>query len=114
MDVTLDTRNVTVPATFRNRLTHRVSGFFSRFDHSVRKLHVTLKDVNGPRGGIDKVCQLNIELTDGKQIIVQECSNRLVKSIGLSIRRARNLVARQLKKKRPRRISMKRMVAAPA
>ncbi|MFT5561225.1 MAG: hypothetical protein ACI9Z9_001102, partial [Litorivivens sp.] len=48
------------------------------------------------------------------QISVQECSNRLVKSMGLSIRRARNLVARQLKKKRPRRISMKRMVAAPA
>jgi len=28
MDVTLDTRNVTVPATFRNRLARRVSGFF--------------------------------------------------------------------------------------
>lgn len=114
MDVTLDTRNVTVPATFKNRLSRRVAGFFTRFDHSVRKLHVTLKDVNGPRGGIDKVCQLNIELTDGNQIIVQERSNRLVKAMGLCIRRARSLVAGQLRKKRPRRVSMKRRIADPA
>jgi len=114
MDVTLDTRNVAVPATFRSRLTRRVAGFFTRFDHSVRRLHVTLKDVNGPKGGIDKVCQLNIELTDGDQIIVKERSNRLVKALGLCVRRARGLIAQRLKKKRPRRIAMKRIVAAPA
>jgi len=62
---------------------------------------------------MDKVCQLNIELTDGNQIIVRERSNRLVKAMGLSIRRARGLVAQQLKKKRPRRIATKRMITAP-
>ncbi len=111
MDVTLDTRKVAVPATYKSRLARRVSGFFTRFDHSVRRLHVTLKDVNGPKGGRDKVCQLNIEMTDGNQIIVQERSNRFVRAMGLCIRRARGVVARQVKKKRPRRVTMKRELA---
>jgi hypothetical protein len=71
-----------------------------------------LKDVNGPKGGMDKVCQLNIEMTDGNQIFVQERSNLFVRAMGLSIRRARHLVARQTKKQRPRRISRKREMAA--
>tara|TARA_R110002110_G_scaffold355224_2_gene564891 strand:- start:66 stop:410 length:345 start_codon:yes stop_codon:yes gene_type:complete len=111
MDVTLDTRNVAVPPTYKSRLARRVSSFFIRFDHSVRRLHVTLKDVNGPRGGKDKVCQMNIELTDGNQIIVQERSNRFVRAMGLCTKRARNLVARQIKKKRPKRIAIKRELA---
>ena len=110
MDVTLDTRKVAVPATYKGRLARRVSGFFLRFDHAIKRLHVTLKDVNGPKGGMDKVCQLNIELTDGNRIIVEEKSNLFVRAMGLSIKRARNLVVRKIKKKRARRVSIKRQM----
>ena len=113
MRVTLDTRDVTVPPTFKHRLTLRVAGMLSRFARSVRKLHVSLRDINGPRGGNDKVCQITIALEGGDQIIVKEKSHRLVKAMRLAVRKAKVLLADRNRRRRSRRVTS-RMLPVPA
>jgi len=54
-------------------LLHRRLDFaFGRFAGRVRSLTVRLKDLNGPRGGVDKSCQIAVRLDRPRRTIVVE------------------------------------------
>jgi hypothetical protein len=61
---------------------------------------VTLKDINGPRGGRDKVCMLRAELADGGQIVVIDRSSKMRHAIFGCLRRSKSLIAREVKRRR--------------
>jgi len=50
----------------------RLEFALGRFTGRVRSLRVTLKDLNGPRGGVDKHCQIAIRLERPARVIVIE------------------------------------------
>lgn len=116
MNVTLDTRDVELPPHSGKGLSERFKKAFDRLDDAVRHVHVCLKDVNGPRGGEDKVCQLQLHLVDGDQIIVRTQSSRLTKAIGDGLRKAKTTLTRHTRRKRDRRrVSLAReALPAPA
>ncbi len=39
---------------------------------SVKEITVTVKDCNGPKGGVDKICRVSVSLTRARRVIVED------------------------------------------
>lgn len=51
------------------RVKEKIQRTFSRFAASIVKAQVSLKDLNGPKGGVDKECRITLVLASGKKIL---------------------------------------------
>lgn len=66
----------------------------------IHKLTVRLKDLNGPKGGEDKECCIEITLPDQAPVIVKKRSSNAYASIRNALDRASRITLRRLDKKR--------------
>lgn len=65
-----------------------------------RKLAVWLSDINGPRGGRDKRCKIQVSLNNGKSVLIEDTEEDLYAAIDRAAERADRAVARQLARRR--------------
>ncbi len=92
----------------QNRLRFALRGF----QEKVRTVTVRFEDTNGPRGGIDKRC--SVELTGAFGILVAEArDSNFYSAADLALSRAERAVARSLKRDRYSRERLAERVAAP-
>ena len=93
-------------AEFRERVERRVRFVTRRLQGLVPRVKVQLSDVNGPRGGVDKRCQLALQTeTAGTVVVTSTARNwRLAvdQALGRAARVLRQLVQRQRTPVRPR------------
>lgn len=68
--------------------------------NDLRKVAVRLSDINGPRGGIDKRCKIQILLTGRKEVVIEDTEADLYVAIDRVAERADRAVARQLQRLR--------------
>lgn len=66
----------------------------------MRKLAVSLSDINGPRGGIDKRCRIQVQLGAGRQVIIEDTEADLYAAINRAAERAGRAIVRQVQRKR--------------
>ncbi len=66
----------------------------------IHKLTVRLKDLNGPKGGEDKECCIEIMLAEQAPVIVKKRSSNAYASIRNALDRASRITLRRLRKKR--------------
>lgn len=71
----------------------------------VGTVSVTLSDINGPRGGRDKRCQIRIPLPDTRAVLIQDTESDLYAAIDLAADRASQTLERRLCRLRDREIS---------
>ena len=71
--------------------------------HDVRIVDVRLSDVNGPRGGIDKACQIRIPLAGHPLIVVEDIDADLYAAIDRAAGRCERTLARRLGRHREHR-----------
>ena len=103
MNVTVETQHVTIPRHADRSIVERARTVFSRLNTRISHLSVTLKDINGPRGGEDKVCIVRARLTDGGEVLVEDRSSRLRNAVGGAFKRARMLINKEIKRRQQRR-----------
>lgn len=77
----------------------------------MRKLVVSLSDINGPRGGLDKRCKIQVQLGDGRKVIIEDTEADLYAAIDRAAGRADRAVVRQVE--RTRDFTRDRMPAQP-
>lgn len=65
-----------------------------------RRLAVWLSDINGPRGGRDKRCKIQISLDHGKTVVIENTEEDLYVAIDRAADRADRALARQLSRRR--------------
>jgi hypothetical protein len=68
MQVQIETRDPR-SAEYRDLAEHRVRFVMRRLAWMVSRAQVQLSDVNGPRGGVDKRCQVLLK-SDGRSVLV--------------------------------------------
>lgn len=66
----------------------------------MRKLAVSLSDINGPRGGVDKRCKIQVQLGNGREVIIEECEADLYAAIDRAAERADRAVVRSVERTR--------------
>ena len=90
----------------------KIRSAFRRVSKSIRGIDLVLLDVNGPRGGIDKVSRITVDL--GRRRIRLEGLGRTVReSVNDTVARAKRLVMRSLARRRggPRKVRRKARTA---
>ncbi|PWF44729.1 HPF/RaiA family ribosome-associated protein [Massilia glaciei] len=68
-------------------------------DH-VRKVAVSLSDINGPRGGIDKRCKIQAKLDAGTEVIIEDTEADLYVAIDRAADRADRALVRRVERRR--------------
>ena len=79
--------------------------------HHMRKLAVSLSDINGPRGGVDKRCKIQVQLDGGRDIIIEDTEADLYAAIDRAAGRADRAVVKRVE--RTRHVDHTRMPAQP-
>lgn len=59
-----------------------------RFSSKIRAVHLSVHDVNGPRGGIDKRCMIRISTVPRGIVIITAEANRVSTAVRQALRRA--------------------------
>lgn len=85
----------------------RVQFQLSRYGSELRTVTVCLSDENGPRGGIDKRCQIIITSRRLGTLSVQELDANVHVAINGSIERASRAMARTLDRARDHRATVR-------
>jgi len=83
-------------ATLKESTERRLHFATDRFEPHIRDLGVVLRDVNGPHGGIDKVCRVTAKLRRGGRLEVEEKRSSFIAAISAAAKRLRRLLARRI------------------
>ncbi len=68
--------------------------------HDVRTITLRFSDINGPRGGNDKCCQVRIPLPGMRDVIIEDRAADLYLAIDSAIDRAARTLERRLSRQR--------------
>ena len=91
----LHTKDVKLAPELHAHLDRRLLFALLRFDPKILKIDVHVADQNGPKGGIDKSCQIVVRLRGLSDVVVKTadtdwtvCIDRATNRIGPSVSRA--------------------------
>ena len=96
MKLRLVARGVELTADLNEYVRRRIHFALGRFAGRIRSVCVRLTDVNGPRGGIDKCCDIRVNVGLRQEVIVRERQNNIHAAIAFAVERADRAVQRQL------------------
>lgn len=91
-----------IDETLRSHVERRLHFSLGRFSPRVLRATVQLLDDNGPRGGEDKLCRIQVRLTPTGTVLAQDRDSALVVAIDRAADRIGRTVARALDRTRDR------------
>ena len=89
--------------TLEMHIQDRIRFTFSRVTNRVRRVLVKLSDINGPRGGVDKRCLIEVRIDGLSSTVIQDVQNDLHIAIDRAAGRAARSVLRRLQTKNSKR-----------
>ncbi len=93
----------------RQELERELSGKLSGRSPRVTDVSVSVRDVNGPRGGIDQEILVIARLATGDNVVVRERSANVLHDFPATIRRVVRAARRELgRRRRVRRVGFRR------
>lgn len=100
MRIDISSHGIPLTRALHDHVVRRLSLALDRVEVRVRRVRVVLQDVNGPRGGVDQRCQLQIELAHLPRLVVVETSDDIHVAIAGAIDRAVQTMGRQMDRQR--------------
>ena len=92
------------PAEWRSLAERRVRFVMRRLRSEITHVHVRLVDVNGPRGGVDQLCLLQLDTGAHGKVVVSAVQANAGAALNAALRRAsRTLVRLWQRHRRPAR-----------
>lgn len=101
-------------ASSRERVTRRLERTLGRFGRRIERITVRCEDVNGPRGGVDQTCRIEVGVRGLPRIVVEKLAATPREAFDRAASAARRAVRRALER-RPKRAGRrgKRRAATP-
>jgi ribosome-associated translation inhibitor RaiA len=96
MQIDINTHRFPLTDALRSHVRRRLHYALSSIDESVQRVVVRLSDVNGPRGGMDKRCRLQLVLAGLPDVIVEDTQADLYVAIDRASDRAGRTLVRRL------------------
>ncbi len=93
----------TVPRHLEDHIERRLRFALSRFRGRIVKVFVFLQDLNGPRGGIDKVCRVLVKTRGSGIVVAAVIDSAWEAAVDRATTRIGHSVARQIERHRGRR-----------
>ena len=106
MQIDIQARGFKLTEGLREYVERRLSFVFASTRRSVRRISVRLSDENGPRGGDDMRCRMQVSLAAAPSVVIEDTETSLYVAIDRAADRIGRAVARRLERARKsRRIS---------
>lgn len=106
MKVRVQSRGFKLSKALYSRVNSKLRFILSRYGSHIRQAEVMLVDVNGPKGGEDMRCLVNIRVNNSKSIVVHQTASDLYDAINACAHRVKQTMERHFD--RARRVSRKR------
>ena len=95
-------RSVKVTEELRAYLKERLRSALGRFARHIDLVRVYLRDVNGPRGGVDKLCAIKVVLTRLPSVVVEAQHASLQAAMDGALQRTERAVKRSMQRRTAR------------
>ena len=96
LKITVTARGVEVPDELKEFIHRRAHFGLGRFASRIRGVTVRLEDVNGPKGGLDKCCDIRVDAGLPTNVMVRERQENLHSAVSLAMERAQRALKRRL------------------
>lgn len=100
MQLDIQTNGFTLTEGIRSYTTQRLQFALDRNDQQITHVSVHLADINGPRGGIDKRCKINLTLVGQNNIVIEDTEADLYVAIDRASERCARTLTRKLERSR--------------
>ncbi len=96
MQIDIQARDFSLTEALKNYVELRLGyALNTRYDR-IKRVLVRLSDINGPRGGNDKCCQLHVVLPGQADVVIADTQSNLYAAIDRAADRASHAVSRKL------------------
>jgi hypothetical protein len=92
----------------RAEIRRRTRTVFGRYGAVVERVTVRIRDVNGPRGGVDIECRIKVVLSGLPSVIAERRTTKLETAFNGALTAARSSVTLALRRRRMRPLKAKR------
>ena len=100
MKIEIQARNFSLTDSLREYIERRLGFALSTRDEHILRIAVRLSDINGPRGGADKCCQIQVVLPHLPDVVIEDTEVDLYTAIDRAADRAGRTVGRRLARQR--------------
>lgn len=107
-------RGVEVTEALAVHVERRLRFALGRFGRRVSHVAVTVADLNGPRGGIDQLCRIIVDLTPRGKVVVEVRDTEAVIAVARAAERIGRAVARELERRRDHPVRLSEVSRIPA
>lgn len=100
MKVLIKTSDFSLTDALRNHAERRLRFALTFCDDHIHRIVMRLSDINGPRGGVDKCCRLQVVLDGLPPVVVEDTESDMYVAIDRAVNRAGRTVRRRLTRRR--------------
>ncbi|ODU50987.1 MAG: 30S ribosomal protein S30 [Thiobacillus sp. SCN 63-374] len=100
MQIDIQSTGFTLTDGIRASLMTRLACDLSHGDDQVTRVIVRLSDINGPRGGVDMRCFIEVRLKHAPSLVIEDTEADLYLAIDRAVERAGRAVERSLARQR--------------
>ncbi|MEJ2009366.1 MAG: HPF/RaiA family ribosome-associated protein [Acidobacteriota bacterium] len=104
MELELRVRGTYFLDALRDYAERRLRFSVRRLNPRIKRLRVSVEDVNGPRGGVDKRCRIVADISPSGNLVIEETDTRAHEAVDRAADRLRRNVRRELKRRQSRRL----------
>jgi putative sigma-54 modulation protein len=109
MQIEIQARDFPLTEALAAYIERRISFVLSSRYDQIQRITVRLSDINGPRGGIDKRCQIQVTLPKLKDIVIEDTETDLY----VAIDRAADRTGRTVNRRLTRQLYKNRKILVP-
>lgn len=95
MQLRIHANSVRLSSSLRERIAGQVAAVLAPFDPWIQSVEVSLADINGQRGGVDKECRIELRTARRAPLQVTDKASGIMAAVGLAARRAGFALRRQ-------------------
>ncbi|TDP62082.1 ribosome hibernation-promoting factor, HPF/YfiA family [Roseateles toxinivorans] len=110
MIVDIHGQEFTVTAALAEHVRRRLRFVLTRHSDRIQRVAVRVGDENGPRGGVDKYCRVQVHLRDARVAMVEDVGVDMYAAIDRAAERVGRVVVKHLDRAHPVRGAMRHFV----
>lgn len=92
----------------RSLLRDKLARKLGKFSRSIARVSVRGEDVNGPRGGVDKVCRIKVVLKGLPSVVVEQRGTTLEVAMQVALASVERAVRRTIERRRTKPLTKRR------
>ncbi len=100
MTLEIRTHQLVLHPILRSKIEERIRWSLGRFAERATKVCVRLTDINGPRGGVDKHCRIEVTVRGQKPHTVEDYDAEVLPVVGKATERLRRALVRAAQRTR--------------